>query len=202
MDTKVLGEIIYAGGRQMGEAIECEIVKLASQSYLTGLWNKDHYKTSFKKKSFNDDVAKYFSIGVFIIAFASMIYWFNQGDSYKAWSAFTAVIIVACPCVIALSTPFTLSAILSLFDKKGFYVKNTDAVEQLAHCDEIVFDKTGTLTSTENAQLSFSGNLTIDEKKLVGSLLRNSSHPLSRHIVKDLSLKNFFSSFVFMVCTL
>ncbi len=190
---KGLGEIIYAGGRQMGEAIECEIVKLASQSYLTGLWNKEHYKTGFKKKNFNDDVAKYFTIGVFIIAFSAMFYWFYQGNSYKAWSAFTAVIIVACPCVIALSTPFTLSAILSVFDKKGFYVKNTDAVEQLADCDAIVFDKTGTLTSTENAKLSFNGFLTADEKKIVASLLRNSSHPLSRHIVKDLALANFYS---------
>ena len=190
---KVLGEIIYAGGRQMGEAIECEIVKLASQSYLTGLWNKDHYKSNFKKKNFNDDVAKYFSIGVFIIAFASMAYWFYQADSYKAWSAFTAVIIVACPCVIALSTPFTLSAILSVFDKKGFYVKNTDAVEQLAHCDAIVFDKTGTLTSTENAKLSFNGNLNHEEQKIIASLLRNSSHPLSRHIVKELGVNDFYA---------
>ncbi len=189
---KVLGEIIYAGGRQMGEAIECEIVKLASQSYLTDLWNKEHYKTAYKKKNFNDDIAKYFSIGVFVIAFAAMSYWFYSDDSYKAWSAFTAVIIVACPCVIALSTPFTLSAILSVFDKKGFYVKNTNAVEQLADCDTIVFDKTGTLTSTENAILSFNGLLTTEEKVLVGSVLRNSSHPLSRHIVKDLNLAKFY----------
>jgi Cu+-exporting ATPase len=189
---KVLGEIIYAGGRQMGEAIECEIVKLASQSYLTGLWNKEHYKTNFKKKNFNDDIAKYFSIGVFVLAFGAMGYWFYQGDSYKAWSAFTAVIIVACPCVLALSTPFTLSAILAVFDKKGFYVKNTDAVEQLAHSNAIVFDKTGTLTSTENAKLSFTGFLNDEERKLIASLLRNSSHPLSRHIVKNLGLNQFY----------
>lgn len=189
---KVLGEVIYAGGRQMGEAIACEIVKLASQSYLTGLWNKEHYQTNFQKKNFNDDIAKYFSIGVFVLAFGAMGYWFYQGDSYKAWSAFTAVIIVACPCVLALSTPFTLSAILAVFDQKDFYVKNTDAVEQLAHSNAIVFDKTGTLTSTENAKLSFTGMLNDEERKLVASLLRNSSHPLSRHIVKNLALNQFY----------
>ncbi|RZL38496.1 MAG: hypothetical protein EOP00_28480 [Pedobacter sp.] len=41
---KVLGEIIYAGGKQMGEGIEIEVVKNASQSYLTSLWNKENYK--------------------------------------------------------------------------------------------------------------------------------------------------------------
>lgn len=188
---KVLGEIVYAGGRQMGEGVELEVVKVPSQSYLTGLWNKEHYSNGFKQH-FNDSVAKYFSIAVFVIAFVAMGYWFFEGNSGKAWAAFTAVIIVACPCVLALSTPFTLSAILAVFDKKGFYVKNTDAVEDLATCNSIVFDKTGTLTTTEGAKLSFTGTLSDEEHKLVVSLLTNSSHPLSRQILKSLGYGGFY----------
>jgi Cu+-exporting ATPase len=183
---KVLGEIVYAGGRQIGEAIELEVVKPASQSYLTGLWNKEFYKTDFKKKNFNDSIAKYFSIGVFVLAFGATAYWLWQGDSIKAWSAFTAVVIVACPCVLALSTPFTLSAILSVFDKKGFYVKNTDAVELLADLDTVVFDKTGTLTSAHHSEIHFEGSLTAGEQLLVASLLYHSSHPLSKQVLKSL----------------
>jgi Cu+-exporting ATPase len=188
---KVLGEIIYAGGKQIGEAIEVEVVKLVSQSYLTGLWNKENYTTSFKQ-NFNDSVAKYFSLAVFIIAFAAAGYWIFENDSNKAWAAFTAIIIVACPCVLALSTPFTLSAILSVFDKKGFYVKNTDAVEEMAKCNAIVFDKTGTLTSTENAKIYFSGTFNEEDKKLIVSLLRHSSHPLSRQILSSLNASKFY----------
>ncbi|MET4082863.1 Cu+-exporting ATPase [Pedobacter sp. UYP30] len=188
---KVLGEIIYAGGRQTGEAIELEVVKPVSQSYLTGLWNNEHYKSNADKQNFNDSMAKYFSIVVFLISFSAAAYWLSQQDSHKAWAAFTAVIIVACPCVLALSTPFTLSAVLSIFDKKGFYVKNTDAVEQLAKCNLIVFDKTGTLTTTENAIIKFSGTLTDRENNMVASLLRNSTHPLSRHILKALNVDGF-----------
>ncbi|TKC12398.1 HAD family hydrolase [Pedobacter polaris] len=189
---KVLGEIIYAGGKQMGEGIEIEVVKNPSQSYLTSLWNKAHYTDNFKH-NFNDSVAKYFSIAVFIIAFAAMGYWFFNSNTTKAWAAFTAVIIVACPCVLALSTPFTLSAILSVFDRRGFYVKNTDAVEELAKCSAIVFDKTGTLTTTENAKIHFTGTLDQEEKKLVVSLLNHSSHPLSRQILKSLSFNGFYA---------
>lgn len=188
---KVLGEVIYAGGKQMGEAIEVEIVKLPSQSYLTGLWNKEHYQTNLKQ-NFNDGIAKYFSLAVFVIAFGTCGYWLLQSDSNKAWAAFTAVIIVACPCVLALSTPFTLSAILAVFDKRGFYVKNTDAVEQLAHCNAIVFDKTGTLTSSENAKIYFTGVLQQEEEMLVVSLLHHSSHPLSRLILKSLNTGKFY----------
>jgi len=189
---KVLGEIIYAGGKQMGEAIEVEVVKLVAQSYLTGLWNKAHYTAGFKE-NFNDSVAKYFSLAVFIIAFGAAGYWVFENDSNKAWAAFTAVIIVACPCVLALSTPFTLSAILSVFDQKGFYVKNTDAVEELAKCNAIVFDKTGTLTSTENAKVHFSATLSPEDKMLIVSLLRHSSHPLSRQILTSLDVNQFYA---------
>lgn len=189
---KVLGEIVYAGGRQMGEAIEVEVVKSVSQSYLTSLWNKTYDKTS-SRTNFNDNVAKYFSLAVFILAFGAFGYWSFNANMNRAWDAFTAVIIVACPCVLALSTPFTLSAILAVFDKKGFYVKNTDAVEQLAKCDSIVFDKTGTLTSTENAKVYFNGELNDQEKVLVVSLLRHSSHPLSRQILKQLNCSKFYA---------
>jgi Cu+-exporting ATPase len=190
---KVLGEMVYAGGRQMGEAIELEVVKPASQSYLTGLWNKEFYKADLKRKNFNDSIAKYFSIGVFVIAFAATAYWLWQNDSTKAWSAFTAVVIVACPCVLALSTPFTLSAILSVFDKKGFYVKNTDALEQLAGVDTLVFDKTGTLTSTHQSEIGFEGQLSAEEKLTVASLLYNSSHPLSRRVLKALNPEKVYA---------
>jgi len=190
---KVLGEIIYAGGRQTGEAIELEVIKPVSQSYLTGLWNNEHYKTNDTKQNFNDRVAKYFSLGVFLIAFSATAFWICQNDYQKAWSAFTAVIIVACPCVLALSTPFTLSAILSVFDKKGFYVKNTDAVEALAKCNTMVFDKTGTLTDSIAAGISFSGTLNKNDKIVISSLLRNSAHPLSRHILKDLNAEEFYT---------
>ena len=190
---KVLGEIIYAGGKQTSEAIELEVIKPVSQSYLTGLWNREHYKDNGEKQNFNDTVAKYFSLGVFLIAFSATAYWLFQNDRHKAWSAFTAVIIVVCPCVLALSTPFTLSAILSVFDKKGFYVKNTDAVEELAKCDTLIFDKTGTLTSNENAEISFSGSISGEEKIIIASLLCNSIHPLSRHILKALNVDRFYS---------
>ncbi|MGN7989404.1 heavy metal translocating P-type ATPase [Pedobacter sp. 22226] len=71
---KVLGEIIYAGGRQTTEAIELEVIKPVSQSYLTGLWNNEHYKNDIEKQNFNDAVAKYFSLGVFLIAFSATAY--------------------------------------------------------------------------------------------------------------------------------
>lgn len=196
--NKVLGEIIYAGGRQVGEAIELEVVKPVSQSYLTRLWNNEAFTEKDNKiQNFNDSLAKYFSLAMFIIAISAAAFWFLQNDTARAWNAFTAVLIVACPCVLSLSTPFTLSAVLSIFDKNRFYLKNTDIVEQLARIDTIVFDKTGTITSPDSVGLSFSGNLTEEEKIMVASLARNSTHPLSREILKWLGSDLYFDVLAF-----
>ena len=194
---KVLGEIVYAGGRQVGEAVELEIIKPVSQSYLTSLWNNETFTSAKSIQNFNDSVAKYFSLVTFVVALSATGFWLYHNDTTKAWAAFTAVLIVACPCVISLSTPFTLSAVLGIFDKNRFYIKNTDAVEQLARIDTIVFDKTGTITSPEAVDISFSGNLSPEEGILVASVARNSAHPLSREIVKYLVPDTFYHVFNF-----
>src|SRR5690606_7113028 len=122
---KTLGEIIYAGGRQLGEAIELEIVKSVSQSYLTNLWNNENYKQYNRKfQTFSNSISKYFTIILLAIATSAAIFWLFNSNTDKAWAAFTAVLIIACPCALALSSPFTLSAALSIFDKNRFFIKN------------------------------------------------------------------------------
>src|SRR5690606_7036892 len=182
---KVLGEVVYAGGRQMGEAIELEVVKAVSQSYLTKLWNNDSLKQYEKKfETFVGFISKYFTIGLLMIAFAASLYWILGGNADKAWGAFTAVLIIACPCALALSSPFTLSAALSIFDKNKLYIKNTAAIEQMAAIDTVVFDKTGTISSPHVSTMHFEGELSTRDKSLIYSLCRNSNHPLSREIIK------------------
>lgn len=182
---KVLGEVVYAGGRQMGEAIELEVVKAVSQSYLTKLWNNDSFKQYEKKfDTFVGFISKYFTIGLLLIAFTACVFWLLSGSADKAWAAFTAVLIIACPCALALSSPFTLSAALSIFDKNKLYIKNTAAIEQMASIDTIVFDKTGTISSPNASSMYFEGKLNSFEKDLLASLCRNSNHPLSREIIK------------------
>lgn len=184
---KVLGEIIYAGGRQTEQIIELEVVKLISQSYLTSLWNShenDEKKVFFQ--SFSNKVSRYFTPVLLSIALASAIFWGSAGDTQRAWAAFTAVLIIGCPCALALSSPFTLSAVLSIFDRNGLFMKDTLAVEKMAVIDTLVFDKTGTISTLNQEKLPFEGNLTATEASMVFSICRNSNHPQSRKIVQTL----------------
>jgi len=185
--SKTLGEIIYAGGRQTGEAIELEVIKAVSQSYLTQLWNNEAFTRTQHNgmQTFNERVSKYFTVILLLIAFSSLFFWVGT-DIKRGFAAFTAVLIVACPCALALSTPFTMSAALSIFDKNLFYLKNTAVVEQLARIDTIALDKTGTITNGGSNEAELAALLTDKQKQIIYTVCSNSNHPLSRMICKYL----------------
>ncbi|HSF44710.1 MAG TPA: heavy metal translocating P-type ATPase metal-binding domain-containing protein, partial [Chitinophagaceae bacterium] len=149
------GELIYAGGRQMGTSIQMEVVTPVSQSYITQLWNNDifHNKKN-KEQSFIHPWSRYFTYALFTIAFLSAIYWWLS-DPSKIWPAVTAVLIVACPCSLLLSATFTYGNMLSLFGRKKLYLKNSSVIETLAKIDTVVLDKTGTITHHKSSLVYF-----------------------------------------------
>lgn len=182
------GEMIYAGGKEVGPAIEVETVKEVSQSYLTQLWNSKAFDKKYDSKIENsvNFVSKYFTFFILTIASSSFVYWMTT-DLTLAFNAFTAVLIIACPCALALSTPFTLGNTQRIFGRNKFYVKNTTVVEKLAEISSIVFDKTGTITETFNSHVKFYGNeLNIKAVNMVKALVQNSAHPLSIKIANAL----------------
>ncbi len=186
--TVTRGEKIFAGGKHLGPAIEIEAIKEFYQSYLTELWNhKTFNEVKQQEKGYSvisDTAAKYFTFVVLTIAIGSFIYWFYK-DINLAWNTFTAVLIIACPCALALTIPFTYGTTLREFSKRNFYLKNDILVEAIAKIDTIVFDKTGTLTDIDKSTLNYFGKELSDEGKiLIKSTAKNSIHPLSDLIVK------------------
>jgi Cu+-exporting ATPase len=188
--SKQPGSLVYAGGKQKGTAIELETVKEVSQSYLTQLWNQSNYETRQSESRFLqlvNRISHYFTIVLVSIALASLAGWVYRGDDVRGWNAFTAVLIIACPCALAISSPFTLGNILRLFSRKKFYLKNFAVIEKLAKVDTLVFDKTGTLTHADDADVTFTGEpLGNEAEKMVRSVVHHSSHPLSRMLYNAL----------------
>lgn len=183
---KVIGEIIYAGGRQKGTTIELEISKKVSQSYLTQLWNNDAFAKNAASsiQSFQQTVSKYFTIALLLIAFGSAIFWLFVNPAL-ALNAFTAVLIIACPCALALSSPFALGTAMRVLGRNKFYLKSPAVVEQMAHMDTLVFDKTGTLTQPSASTINYVGQpLTPINLQIVAAIVAQSIHPLSQKIKK------------------
>lgn len=180
--VKQSGDKIFAGGKQIGKVIEMEVLHSVSQSYLTQLWSNDVFqkKVEQKHKTITDAISRYFTPILLLIAFAGWGYWIFF-DANTAFNVFTAVLIVACPCALALTAPFTMGNVLRIMGKQKIYLKNALVIEQLAKVDTIVFDKTGTITTNKKSNISYIGRpFTVDEYAIVKSVLRASNHPLSR----------------------
>jgi len=187
--VKAAGEMIYAGGRQIGKVIELEVMKDVSQGYLTSLWNNNFSPSEDNKLvSISNIVSKYFTAGILIIAVLAFLFWLPQSFN-TAINAFISVLIVACPCALAMSTPFTLGNTLRIFGRNKFYLKNIFVIELLAKINHIIFDKTGTITEQRNSAIKYNGALLKpEEEACIKSLVRNSTHPLSiriYNILKD-----------------
>ena len=189
---KESGDKIYAGGKQLNGAIEMDVLKTVSQSYLTQLWSSTVFSENKESKfqTLTDSIGKRFTWTVLTIAFVATAFWLYY-DSSKAMNVFTAVLIIACPCAIALAAPFTLGNMLRIFGRRKFYLKNTQTIEQLAQIDTAIFDKTGTITTTQKSSATYEGmQLSFEEESLLKNTLRASNHPLSRTLYDMLAEHN------------
>ncbi|MEZ2416134.1 heavy metal translocating P-type ATPase [Muriicola sp. E247] len=190
-----LGKKVFAGGKQLRGPFEMVADKKVSQSYLTQLWSHSVFgeNSDSKFKSLTDSIGKRFTYAVLSIAMIASLYWMFT-DPEKVWNVFTAVLIIACPCAIALAAPFTLGNMLRIFGKKKFYLKDISVIEKMAGINTAIFDKTGTLTTSKHDQILYEGSqLTTEEKSLLKSTLRASNHPLSRSLYALLKEHNIMS---------
>lgn len=181
---KEMGEIVYAGGKQLGSNIELLVIREVTHSYLTQLWNKREEKTSAKEThSFVNGLSRYFTWGVLTIALLAGSYWLMQ-DATRALTAVTAVLIIACPCALLLSNTFTNGNMLRRLGRNHFFLRNAQTLENLAKADYILFDKTGTLSTGHFNEVTYYGQpLTYQQRIGLVSLAAQSTHPLSKAIV-------------------
>lgn len=190
---KKAGDRVFAGGRQMGGAITLEVLQPLNQSQLTRLWNDPQYKKAELDhfRNLTDRISKHFTLVVLLIASVSGIYWM-QHDIGMAVKVISAVLIVACPCALALSAPFAFGNSLRILGNQKLYLKNTDALESLAQCRTWVLDKTGTITGSRNPEVEADLAVPMDEElaSALRGLTHQSGHPMSRGVSKLLGHGN------------
>lgn len=189
------GNSMYAGGRHLGDLIEIEIKKALNQSHLTQLWEQQAFKDPLHKtenwENFANKVGMYFTIVLLSLATGVGIYWFQQ-DPTKWQNAVVSVLVIACPCALAISYPFALGHGIRWFAKFNFFIKDIQAFERLSQVDTVVFDKTGTLTlhTDEKPNLHLNREVSDWEWNVIYSMVNQSTHPMSRQLTKYLTEEN------------
>lgn len=173
-------EQVYAGGRLMGQPVTLRVEQATSQSHLTSLWNHEAFRKPEEQtyQKIIDRAARRFTVVVMLLAVGTGVYWYFAAPN-AMWLVLTSVLMVACPCALALAAPFTYGNMLRVFGRHGLYLKNADVIERMASVDTVVFDKTGTVTHGDKPEVVFYGELSKEAYGWVKSLTASSTHPLS-----------------------
>lgn len=190
------GEMVYAGGRQKGEQLNIQIVKPVAGSYLTSLWNHSAFKRDKVEQNRTNStihlLSKYFTVILLVLTSITALYW-SFADPSKIIPSVTAMLIIACPCALLLAVTFTHGNLLRLLSNNGLFLRDAFVIEQLGYIQHIVFDKTGTLTDGNYTYQLAGDELTEEEKDIIYSVAKSSSHPYSRALAKYLGNRNTVS---------
>ncbi len=113
---------------------------------------------------------------VLVLAIVTFALWMRRSPA-AAWDHAIALLIVTCPCALALATPLAMSAAVGRAARAGIFIKGGDTLESLSRPGTLVLDKTGTLTVGDTTLVSWSGDASL--KPIVLALEATSSHPIA-----------------------
>ncbi len=133
------------------------------------------------RPSSTDRIAPWFTSATLAIACGTFVAWTRLGDPGAALSATIAVLVVACPCALALSRPLAAAAGLGAVARRGLLFRSADALLELAVVDQVVLDKTGTVTAGAFEVVSARDA----DLRVAAGLERHSRHPVAAAVVRE-----------------
>ena len=177
------GETVYAGGKLISHKGKIQASTSVDKSRISELWKQKNSGKTQPLEGQIKRIARYFLASVLIVSVASGFAWLFI-DGSKALFVSISVLIVACPCALALSLPFTVGNASRLLGRNGFYIKDARILPILGKIKSIVFDKTGTITSRD----AFDTGEDVEghDLDLLYSSVSMSGHPKSKVMAENL----------------
>ncbi len=185
------GGQIFAGGKVLNAYTHLRVNLKTDRSHLTQLWNErlENQKGNQGIK-YQDRISAYFLWAVLSICAVSALF-YSIYEPSLALKVIASILIVACPCALALSGPFTYGNAMRKMGHLGAYLKNTGVVEKMSEINTIVFDKTGTLTDTRSSfvqqNIPFQNSL---DRQVLLDMVKASMHPMSSSVLAFLQSQN------------
>lgn len=133
-----------------------------------------------------DKMSAYFVPAIILIALITFALWYPSSGFTFAFTAFIAVLIIACPCALGLATPTAIMVGTGLGAKHGILIKGGEALETAHKADVIVLDKTGTLTKGKPEVTDIVAHEISEDKllSLAAAVEKNSEHPLAMAVTE------------------
>ncbi len=190
--AKHIGDAIVAGSVNLDGVAEMSVRSTGVDTML-GTISRLSERARYARPTFvqlADRVASYIVIAILLISTGVGITWYIL-DADRAFVITLSVLVVTCPCALALATPAAFAAAGSRLSELRLLLTNGDAVEAFARATRVIFDKTGTLThghpvviATEILDASYSEQQCL---AIAASLETASTHPIAEAF-RDLSL--------------
>ncbi|AXK48424.1 copper-translocating P-type ATPase [Aliarcobacter trophiarum LMG 25534] len=195
---KKSGEEIYSGTVILDSTILFEVTRDFKNSTFSSIVTllEDSLNSKPKIQTLANKLSRGFSLIILSIAFLTFLVWYyfgldlgfyfeNTNQFERSFITAVSVVVIACPCALALATPMASLVGISELAKKSLLFKEAKYIETIANASTVVFDKTGTLTKGE-LEVSFVEFFNKDEENinLLYSLLDSSNHPVSIAIKK------------------
>lgn len=187
----VTGQDVYAGMINLGDAVRVAVCREQTGSVMSeiaALMEKaGQSKAKFVQMA--DRISGWYTPVVHVLALLTFVGWWQFGGApWQVAVMYAAtVLIITCPCALALAVPVSQVVAVSALFRKGLLVKAADAFERMATIDTIVFDKTGTLTSGHLSLLSSVEDIPAEERRAFAAVSAHSSHLLSCAVWRALS---------------
>jgi P-type Cu2+ transporter len=179
------GTQVYAGTLNLTRSLEMDVTAADDATLLAEIGRlmlaAEQGKARYRRLA--DRAAQIYAPAVHGLGLATFIGWLAFGATWQTALTYAiAVLIITCPCALALAVPAVQIAAASRLFKRGIMVKAPDGLERIAEIDTVVFDKTGTLTLGK-PQLIDPEDISDDVLASAAALAAASRHPYSRALV-------------------
>ncbi|TLS70860.1 heavy metal translocating P-type ATPase [Aliarcobacter thereius] len=204
---KKTGDTLYSGTIILDSLVHYEVTKDFKNSTFSSIVTllEDSLNSKPKIQTLANQLSRGFSLIILSIAFATFLVWYyfgldlgfyfeNTNQFERSFITAVSVVVIACPCALALATPMASLVGISELAKKSLLFKEAKYIETLANANLVVFDKTGTLTKGE-LEVSHVDFFSKEQKNIdiLYSLLDSSIHPVSlavkRYIEDNFEIK-------------
>ena len=200
--AKTIGDKVFAGSINMDGALQIRVEKTAADNTIARIIELVEQAQASKAPTarFIEKFSRYYTPAVMAIAaLVIIIPPLAMGGEWATWLyRGLALLLIACPCALVLSTPAAIASGLAVGARRGLLIKGGSALETIGRVNTVAFDKTGTLTEGKprvTDVVAFTQQHTDSQGEdailaLFASVESASSHPLAKAIIDHAKAAN------------
>lgn len=181
---KKIGDRVIAGTLNGRSALRVQVTAIGGATQLSGIERLAIQAANEKPQQvlMADKIARFFIARLLVICTGVFLFWWFKDSSRAIWITLS-VLVVTCPCALALAMPAALSAATANLRQRGFLVARGHVIESLAQITRVIFDKTGTLTEGDFQIVTVLPGAEKNREEILtiaAALEADSRHPIAR----------------------